>query len=170
MSKIHFKTTLSKHHKEIGSPVLITLPKSASAKLPSRGMTLIEGTINNFPLRAVIEPDGKESHWFKVDKAILKTIKADGGDTVTLAIEPSSNWPEPKLPADVRKALATNPTANTIWIDITPMARWDWIRWIGSTKYIETRKRRIETTCAMLKAGKRRPCCFNRKQCTLTDA
>ena len=51
-------------------------------------------------------------------------------------------------------------------MDITPMARWDWIRWIRSTKQQETCKRRIENALAMLKSGKRRPCFFNRNICT----
>jgi hypothetical protein len=38
---------------EIGSWTLLTVPKNASAKLPSRGMTMVEGTINGFPFRAV---------------------------------------------------------------------------------------------------------------------
>ena len=38
----------------------LILPKNASAKLPSRGMTAIEGTINGFPFRATLEPDGQK--------------------------------------------------------------------------------------------------------------
>ena len=40
-----------------GSWALI-LPKSASAKLPSRGTTVVEGMINAIPFRAALEPDG----------------------------------------------------------------------------------------------------------------
>ena len=36
----------------------LILPKDASAKLPSRGMTAIEGTLNGFPFQATLEPDG----------------------------------------------------------------------------------------------------------------
>src|SRR6266513_2654617 len=41
----------------------LPLPKNASAKLPPRGMTMVEGTINGFPFRAALEPNGKGSHW-----------------------------------------------------------------------------------------------------------
>jgi len=51
-------------------------------------------------------------------------------------------------------------------LDITPLARWDWIRWIGSTRNRDTRAIRIEKTLSKLKSGKRAACCFNRSECT----
>ncbi len=162
MSAIRFKAKLFK----IGSWTLLRLPKSASAKLPSRGMTMVEGTINGFRFKAALEPDGKGSHWFRFNKTMREATGADAGDTVTLAIEPAREWPEPEVPADLKKALAAAPQAHALWMDITPIARWDWIRWIRLTKQLETRRRRIENAVAMLKAGKRRPCCFNRTVCT----
>ena len=68
--------------------------------------------------------------------------------------------PEPKVPPDLRKALASAPLVEAVWKSLTPLARWDFIIWVNQTKEPETRKRRIERTCSMLTAGKRRPCCF----------
>lgn len=150
----------------IGSESLLILPKSASAKLPSRGMAMVSGTINGFHFQTPLEPDGKGSHWFRVDKALSKAAKANAGDTVTLAIEPTKEWPEPNVPKDLKKALAASPEAHSLWKVITPIARWDWIRWIGSTKNPETRKKHIDVALSKLKAGMRRPCCFNRSMCT----
>lgn len=172
MLKVSFKAKLFKSEAtdKIGSGILLVLPKEASAKLPSKGMTLVEGTMNGFHLKAVLEPDGKGSHWFRVSEAMRKAAKADIGEMITLVIEPTKEWPEPKIPADLKKALSTDPKANTIWMDVTPMARWDWIRWIGATRNLETRNRRVEVACSKLRSGMRRPCCFDRTQCTLTDA
>ena len=69
--------------------------------------------------------------------------------------------PEPKVPADLRKALGTAPVAKTAWSDLTPIARRDFIMWIDAAKQAETRARRIERACDMLATGKRRPCCFS---------
>lgn len=162
MSTIRFEANLFK----IGSGTLLRLPKSASAKLPSRGITMVKGTINGSHFQAALEPDGKGSHWFRVDETMREAAGANAGDAVMLAIEPAREWPEPKVPEDLKIALAAAPQAHTLWMDITPMARWDWIRWIGSTKQPQTRKRRIEVTLSKFKAGKRRPCCFNRTVCT----
>ena len=140
----------------------LILPKNASAKLPSRGMTAIEGTINGFHFQAMLEPDGQKSHWLKVDRKLREAAGADAGDVVTLEIAPAAEEPEPTVPADLKKALAGAPKARALWSDITPIARRDWIHWITSAKQSETRARRIKNACSMLAAGKRRVCCFDR--------
>jgi len=155
---------------KIGSGILLALPQDVSAKLPTRGMTLVEGTINGAPFQAVLEPDGQGSHWFKVSEAIRAAANAGVGDTVTLEIAQTKDWPEPKIPQDLQNALAASPEADALWQDITPMARWDWIRWIGATRSPQTRQRRVSVAVDKLRTGKRRPCCFDRNQCTLTDA
>ena len=76
---------------------------------------------------------------------------------------------EPEVPADIMKALAADSRAHALWQKVTPMARWEWIRWIRATNRQETRIRRIEVACSKLKAGTRRPCCFNRNLCTEPD-
>ena len=68
---------------------------------------------------------------------------------------------EPRLPTDLRKALAAAPKAKAQWRDLTPIARRDFISWIESAKQPETRRRRIDKACSMLAAGKRRPCCYS---------
>ncbi len=167
-----FEATLCKPDptEKIGSGILLTLPKDVSAKLLSRGMALVKGTINGAPFQAVLEPDGKGSHWFQVSEAIREAANADVGDTVTLEIAPTKDWPEPKVPTDLAQALAADLSAQALWRAITPMARWDWIRWIGAARHPRTRQRRVDVAIDKLTAGKRRPCCFDRNQCTLTDA
>ena len=141
----------------------LILPKNASAKLPSRGITAIDGTINGVPFQAVLEPDGQKSHWLRVDRKLSKEAGVNAGDVVTLDIAPAANDTEPEVPADLRKALAAaDPKARKLWSDITPNARRDWIHWITSAKQEETRARRIKNACSMLAAGKRRVCCFDR--------
>src|SRR6204780_5811164 len=138
----------------------LTLPKNASAKLPSRGMTMIEGTINGFFFGAALEPDRKGSHWLRVNKAMHDAVGADAGDTVTVELTRAGEEPEIRVPMDLRKALAAAPLAQAGWEGITPMARRDWIFSISSAKQPETRRRRIEKACDMLASGKRRLCCF----------
>jgi hypothetical protein len=164
-SKVRFKAKLFRpaESEKAGSWSFLVLPKNASAKLSSRGMTAIEGTINGFAFQATLEPDGQKSHWLKVDRKLSKAARAEAGDMVTLEITPAAEEPEPEVPADLRKALAAAaPKARKLWSGITPIARRDWIQWITSAKQPETRARRIKNACSMLAAGKRRVCCFDR--------
>ena len=148
-----------------GSWTFLNLPKEASAKLPSRSMVSVEGTLNSSRFQATLEPDGRGGHWLKVDQKLRKAAGAEAGDSVMLEIAPLTpdQEPEPKVPADLRKALAAAPAkAREVWSDITPIARRDWIHWMVSAKQAATRARRITTACDMLAKGKRRPCCFDR--------
>ena len=65
-----------------------------------------------------------------------------------------------KMPEDLHKALATNQKVLSLWEDITPLARNEFICWVENAKQIETRNRRIQRTCGELLEGKRRPCCW----------
>jgi uncharacterized protein YdeI (YjbR/CyaY-like superfamily) len=64
------------------------------------------------------------------------------------------------LPADLRKALASDAKALAAWEDITPLARNEWICWTISVKKDETRQQHVERVCSELKEGMRRPCCW----------
>lgn len=162
-SKIRFKAKLLRPATPKGASwTFLVLPKSASAKLPTRGMTSVEGTIDGSPFRATLEPDGQRSHWLKVTRKMREAAGAAVGDVVALEIMPARKEPEPKVPADLRRALAASPKARAVWSDITPVARRDWIHWVTSAKRSETRARRIDNACEMLASGKRRACCFDR--------
>ncbi|MBI2033218.1 MAG: DUF1905 domain-containing protein [Candidatus Levybacteria bacterium] len=168
MSKIQFNTKLY----TVNSWTILRLPESASAKLPSRGMIMVSGTLNGVSFKTLLEPDGKygpglkPSHWFRPDKKLLDDAHASAGDTVQVSLEPTKEWIEPEVPEDVKKALSSSPKAEDLWKDITPSARWDWIRWIRAVKTEKTRKKHIEVALDKLNKGMRRPCCFNRNLCS----
>jgi hypothetical protein len=138
------------------------LPKSASEKLPTRSMQSVDGTLNGVEFQVTLEPDGQGSHWMKVEKELSRAAGVKAGDTVKVEIEPVKEEPEPKVPADMQKALKANPKAMETWRDITAVARRDWIHWITSGKKAETRPKRIVTAVDKLQKGMRRACCFDR--------
>src|SRR5262245_6195339 len=107
-TSIRFKAKLLRPAKsEKGdSWTFLTLPKKASVKLPSRGQTPVEGTINGVSFQSVLDPDGQKSHWLKVDRKLSEAAGAGAGDVVALEIAPAAKDTEPTVPADLRKALA----------------------------------------------------------------
>ena len=136
---------------------------------------MVSGTINGDPFKALLEPDGRygpgqqSSHWCRLDEQLLDAASAQAGDTVRVSLEPSKTWIEPDVPDDVQQALATSPKAEALWKDITPSARWEWIRWIRAVKTPETRQKHIAVALDKLNNGMRRPCCFNRNLCSDPD-
>ncbi|MCL4418951.1 YdeI/OmpD-associated family protein [Patescibacteria group bacterium] len=168
MSTIRFEAKFYK----IKDWIILRLPPDASAKLPTRSMTMVSGTINGVPFKTLLEPDGvygqgkKPSHWFKPDEKLLDAASAKAGDTVRVSLEPTKEWVEPEVPKDLKKALSTSKKAEDLWMDITPSARWDWIRWIRAVKTQETRKKHLRVMLDKLNKGMRRPCCFNRNLCS----
>ena len=160
---IRFKATLLRPASPKNAAwAFLVLPDTASAKLPTRSMTTVSGTLGGAPFQATLEPDGHGSHWLKVDRALREAAGVEAGDTVALEIAPVAVEPEPKVPADLRRALAANPAAKATWSDITAVARRDWIAWITSGKKAETRVKRVDTACDKLASGMRRACCFDR--------
>jgi hypothetical protein len=150
-----------------GRRTILRLPEAASKKLPSRGQVAVHGTMNAIAFQTVLEPDGDFGHWMSVDAKLRKTAGVGPGDTVSVEVEPTKEWPEPKLPRDLQQALSgAPPKIQDLWQAITPMARWEWVRWVEETKNPATRARRVEVSISKLSSGKRRPCCFNLAACT----
>ncbi|HYW25985.1 MAG TPA: YdeI/OmpD-associated family protein [Terriglobales bacterium] len=151
----------------IDRSTILRLPEKASNELPSRGQVAVRGTINGHEFQTVLEPDGCSGHWLRVDEALQQAAGVRAGDKATLEIEAASDWPEPTVPRDFETALTAAPQKiQDLWSEITPMARWEWVRWVNATRNPDTRQRRVEVSMSKMKSGKRRPCCFNLAACT----
>ncbi|MDK2808897.1 MAG: hypothetical protein PWP24_1634 [Clostridiales bacterium] len=76
MPELSFDTTL---HQIKGHTILL-LPLDVSQKLPSRGMVMAHASIDQIPLVAALEPDGRKSHWF--------FTSGNNGQTVSVCLTP----------------------------------------------------------------------------------
>jgi len=163
------KTTTSRFEAKLLRPVeprdaswtFVVLPAEASARLPRRGRTTVEGTLNGQAFTATLEPDGRLSHWLKVDGPLREAAGAAVGEMVTLEIAPVAREPEPELPPDLRRMLEGAPAARATWDSTTTLARVDWIHWMTSARQPATRAKRVADAGDMLASGKRRVCCFD---------
>lgn len=150
---------------QIGERLIVRLPGDVSAGLSSRGQVAAEVVLNGHAFTTVIEPDGRRGHWIPLDD-LAETLSLTEGTHVEVELTPTKAWPEPELPDDFAAALADAPEIQDAWADITPMARWEWVRWINATANPSTRERRIEVSIDKLRKGSRRPCCFDLSACT----
>lgn len=163
MPHINFESRLYK----LKSQVILRLPESESLKLPSRGQVAVVGKINRHDFKTVLEPDGYWGHFLKVNAELQKNVGLSAGDTAKLELEITKDWPEPEIPKDFAEALKSAPQkVKEKWEDITPMARWEWIRWVNATGNMDTRAKRVGVSISKLNGKHRRPCCFNLAACT----
>lgn len=163
MATIRFRAPLH----EVDQWTLLRLTDAASAELPSRGQVAVRGTLDGHEFQTVLEPDGQSGHWMRVDESLQRAAGVSPGDTAELEIETTGVWPEPTVPDDLGNALTSAPQKiQSLWRDITPMARWEWVRWVNATRNPDTRQRRVEVTISKMSSGKRRPCCFDLSACT----
>jgi hypothetical protein len=154
----------------IDTTSVLRLPAKASNELPSRGQVAVRGTINGVAFQTVLEPDGNSGHWMRVPDPLQQRARVSAGDTATLELLVTKDWPEPSVPQDLATALDAAPgKIQDLWQDITPMARWEWVRWVNATKNPDTRARRVDVSISKMQNGKRRPCCFDLSACTDPD-
>ncbi len=145
---------------------ILRLDQESSDLLSSRGQVAVD-LLGEFAGRTiVIDPDGRRGHWIDLANEHAPDIDAALGERVHLEMQPSSVWPETAIPDDLAQALDEATDLESTWTSLTPMARWEWVRWVGSTKAPTTRQRRVEVSISKLRDGKRRPCCFDLSSCT----
>lgn len=145
---IFFEAMLSK----IESRKTIKIPFNSSKTLPSRGMIMIEGTVNGVNFKAPLEPDGKGSHWSEISDKLCEEAGVMVDDTISFNIEPVNDWIEPEIPEDIIDVIMKAGFMNQ-WNAVTTKARWEWLRWIRSTRNPTTRQKRIDVACSKLQKG-----------------
>lgn len=153
--------TFEGHVQRIEDRLIVRLPAEASAELPSRGQVAVDGELDGQAYATVLEPDGRKGHWISLQDAGLEE-----GTIVRFELTPTKAWPEPQLPEDLAGALDDASDLDETWDGLTPMARWEWVRWVNATRNPTTRERRVEVSISKLRDGKRRPCCFDLSSCT----
>ncbi len=61
---------------------------------------------------------------------------------------------------DLRDAIEADAGLFTLWQNLTPLGRNEFICWVDDAKQAPTRQRRIQRTVEELMEGKKRPCCW----------
>jgi len=65
-----------------------------------------------------------------------------------------------ELPADLANALTETKEITSLWENLTPIARNEFICWVEDAKQEKTRVRRVNRTVEELIEGQKRPCCW----------
>lgn len=145
---------------------VVIVPREISLEFPSRSMNMAEVSFDGQSFITPLEPDGRGSHWFRLDDKINNSHYDRTGKPLNFQLKILNKWSDPDIPGDIKSTIENNQQAKNTWNKITPKAKWDWVRWIRATNNPETREKRIKVASSKLSTGDRRPCCFNSALCT----
>ena len=122
----------------------IMLPFSVEKIFGKKGLVKVKGTINGYPFRNAISPQGDGTHYMVVNKELRKASGVKGGDVVRIVMEIDTDERLVEVPEDFQAILDTNPDAKTFFDGLTASYRGKYVTWITSAKKAETRTARLE--------------------------
>ena len=115
-----------------------------------------DGTINGFPFRSSIFPNGDGTHHLMINKAMKAGAKAGNGDTVSVVLAPDAKPRTIEPPDDLLKAIRKRAAARKLFETLSPSCRKEYVEWVTGAKREETRRSRIAKAVEMLTAGRKR--------------
>ena len=89
----------------------VVLPREVSAKLPRRGRITASVVMNGHRFEAMLEPDGRKSHWLRIAREQLESSGSEVGNEAEFEIAAAEQEPEPAVPDDFAAALQAAPDA-----------------------------------------------------------
>ena len=114
----------------------------------------VRGTINGYPFRSSLCNMG-EGHMMVVNATMRACGKCKGGDTVDVEMQRDREERVVEVPADIKRVIATNKSAQATWDSLSFTHKKEWVRAIAEAKREETRQSRMQKMMGALKAGKR---------------
>jgi uncharacterized protein YdeI (YjbR/CyaY-like superfamily) len=114
----------------------------------------VRGTINGFPFRTSLLPQGDGTHEMAVNKEMLKGAGAAAGETVTTVIELDTAARTVEVPDDMNQVLMESKTLKPVFDALAYSRRKEFVDWIAQAKRPETRSKRLQTMLALLSQGR----------------
>ena len=134
----------------------IRIPLNVEQEFGSKARVAVKGTVDGFPFRSSIFPDGSGSHFMMVNKAIREGAKVDTGDIVTIAMEPDTKARTITVPKDLKAALSRLPNLQSLFSALSYSHKKEYVDWIAEAKRPETRSARIQRMLKLIAAKKTR--------------
>jgi hypothetical protein len=148
-----FRVVLERH--EQYEAYGINVPFDVQKVFGTRARVPVKGTINGFPFRSSIFPEGDGTHYMAVNREVREGAGAKGGETISVVMERDDEPRTIEPPADLLRALRADKAARETWERLSYTHRKEHVRAVEEAKRPETRARRIEKSISLLAAGKK---------------
>jgi hypothetical protein len=121
----------------------VLLPAESTEVLGTRGQAPVEVSVNGLAFGTTAFPNGSGRHVVCVGARIRSRLGIGAGASVDVEVRRAAPRPAPRMPADLRRALAASDEARHAWDALTPAARRIASTWIAGAKDPEVRAWRI---------------------------
>ncbi|HEY0078333.1 MAG TPA: YdeI/OmpD-associated family protein [Pyrinomonadaceae bacterium] len=152
-TKKRFRVLLEKY--EGMDATAIHIPFDVKEAFGTRARVPVRGTINGFPFRSSIFPEGDGRHYMVVNRETRAGANVAGGQEIDVVMERDDEPRTVTPPPDLARALKGNRAAQQAWDKLSYTHRKEYAKAVEEAKKPETRERRIERALAELSAGKK---------------
>lgn len=134
----------------LGVNPYLTVPWSVSAAFGRQGNIPIKGTIDDCPITATLTPTGNGWHRLYINTEMRRGAEVAEGDMVTFALELDTGSRELPVPEALVRAFESNEAAKTVWENMPPSHRREYLAYLNSLKKPETLERNVHKVIAAL--------------------
>lgn len=133
-----------------GAWTFIDIPFDVERAFGTRARVAVTGTINGFPFRNSLMPQGDGSHAMAVAKNLQVGAKARVGDFVQVELDIDRNPRDVVLPEELAAVLEEHPNAKRAFESLSASHRRAYADWVGGAKRPETRASRAAKSASMV--------------------
>jgi len=137
-----------------GAWTFLEIPFSVQETFGSKSRVSVMGTMNGFPFRNSLLPQGDGTHAMAVNKTLQAGAKAAAGDLVSVTMEVDRSERVVDVPVELRRALKSHPEAEAAFQSLSYSHRKEFADWVADAKQDKTRVGRAEKSIAMVLAKK----------------
>jgi hypothetical protein len=134
--------------------VKMAIPFDVAGVFGVKGHVRVAGSINGFPFRNALMPQGDGTHAMHVNKALQAGAKVKAGDTVEVVLERDVAERVVEVPAELAQQLESVPAARTRFESLSYSHRKEYADWVAGAKQEATRTTRARKAIEMLLQNK----------------
>jgi hypothetical protein len=133
-----------------GSWTFLPIPFDVKQVFGSRARVAVAGTINNYPFRNTLMPEGDGTHSMMVNKVLQAGARVSAGDLVAVVMDIDKAERKVEVQEEFRMALKRAPAAREFFEQLSYSRKKEFTDWIADAKRTETKSARVEKSIERL--------------------
>lgn len=139
-----------------GAWTYLAVPFDVHEVFGTKSRVAVAGTMNGFPFRNSLLPEGDGTHSMMVNKDLQIGANVRPGDVVSISLQLDQGERKVIVPQELERALLEDKQAASVFDTLSYSHKKEYVDWISTAKQPSTKARRVTKALSMLAAGKRR--------------